>query len=146
MDEIETKEEDGLVTMRFTAEEANRLKSLLSRRDNAVRRPRIHREGNQIIIDTGLDEFCTFNKGTPQEVHALRIYQRAESHEINENREVFNIIPAVTVVERVEGGYCYMDGKDVNKREDLDILPKEWRQDAIDWFNARESGKKRTRA
>ena len=136
--EDEIEEEDGLVTIKVSPEEAKRLRSLLARKDNLVKKPRVHREGNRIVIDTGLDEYCTFNKGTPQEIHAEMIFTRAQSHDINANNEVVNIVSALTVVQRVEGGFCYMSGKPVNKLEDLEIIPKgPLRQAAIDWFNAK---------
>ncbi len=127
--------EDGLVTLQFTPDEARKLKSFLSRKASGIQKPRIVRQGNRIIIDTGLDEVCTLNKSTPgKEIHALRVYQRAGKKIVNELGEVTDEIPAVTVVERIEGGFCYMDGSPVNVRADLDIVPKEWRQDALDWF------------
>jgi hypothetical protein len=132
-EEIESGEKEVLV--RLKPEEAKRLRTFLNRKSSGIQRPHIMREGNRIIIDTGLDEHCTFNKGLPNEIHALRIYQRAMKFDVDELGQRINIVPAVSIIERIEGGFCYMDGKVVSRREDLDIIPKTHRDAAYTWFD-----------
>jgi len=144
MEDIQITEE-GLVNLSLTNEEFQNLKRLLSRKSGGVKGPRVHREGNKIIIDTGLDEWATFNKGTPQEVHAYRVYQRAEKHQFNENGELIpeSVVPALMVVETVEGDYRYMNGEPVNKIEDIDIIPNgESREKVLLWFRKKYEEKK----
>ncbi len=128
--------DDGLVNFRMTPGEAKKLRSFLDRKSNGVQKPRITREGNKIIIDTGLDEYCIFNKDTPQEIHVKSVYQKA-GYPVIENGEAVGHVPAITVIERIEGGFCYMDGSPVRNREDLSIIPKVHRQAALDWFDAK---------
>lgn len=134
--EIETEEESGLVTFRMSVEEAKRLRSILSRKASGIQKPRVTRVGNKIIIDTGLDDVCTFNHG-PNEIHVAAVFQKAGKKIFNEVGEVADSIPAVFIIERAEGGFCYADGKPVDKRDDLLIIPKQHLDAALSWFDAK---------
>lgn len=136
MQEIETRE-DGRLTIELSPEEARKLKSILGQRANALQKPRVHREGNRIIIETGLDDYAIMGKGTPEEVHPVRVYQKAGSHSTNEFGEATDVIPAITVIEKREGGYCHWDASPVTVRDELLIIPKEHRQAALDWFDSK---------
>lgn len=136
MEELEIRD-DGKVIFEMTPEESKRLRAFLDRKASGVQKPRVYRKGNQIIMDTGLDDGCIFNKGTPQEIHAFRIYQRAGSHDIDEAGRAVNPVASITIVETVSGDYVYMDSKPVCKKSDLEIIPQQHLRKAIDWYDAK---------
>jgi hypothetical protein len=139
MREIDIRQDEGKVTFEMTPDEARRLRAFLDRKASGVQKPKMIRSGNKLILDTGLDDGCILGKGTKQEIHALRIHQRAGSHQVDAAGEVIpeSVIPALTIVETTSGNYVYLNNEFVNNRKDLEIIAKQHRGQAYRWFDSR---------